>query len=121
MKSADFVVCCTVGMLPILYASNGSSSITTVGCTRWPRRWIQDWPFQVSGPLGSDFVRSLARADPTSPSGIVIFFCVTYGPGVNFPSWWGNDVWQNTYDNNGTSWLDIPAVGYFGPPNGTWS
>lgn len=54
-------------------------------------------------------------------SGIVIFFAVTYGPGVQFPSWWGNDVWQNTADNNGTPWLQVPAVGYFGGANGTWS
>ncbi|KAI1134035.1 small oligopeptide transporter [Hypoxylon sp. FL0543] len=54
-------------------------------------------------------------------SGIVIFFAVTYGPNVQFPDWWGNTVWQNTADGQGLPWLSMPDVGYFGPPNGTWS
>ncbi|KAH9896261.1 OPT family small oligopeptide transporter [Xylariomycetidae sp. FL2044] len=53
-------------------------------------------------------------------SGIVIFFAITYGPGITFPDWWGNTVWQNTADGLGTPWLQMPDVGYFGPPNGTW-
>lgn len=99
-------------------------------------------------------------------SGIVIFFAITYGPGLEFPSCtcnplqlrtdprcaiqafffllgqvgsyslsvndgdlltlfvftgWGNEVWQNTADNNGTPWLEMPSIGYFGGANGTWS
>ncbi|KAL4894959.1 OPT oligopeptide transporter protein-domain-containing protein [Aspergillus ambiguus] len=53
-------------------------------------------------------------------SGIVIFFCITY-PGAVFPDWWGNTVYLNTADAEGKAWKAIPEVGYFGPPNGTWT
>ncbi|KAE8356743.1 OPT oligopeptide transporter protein-domain-containing protein [Aspergillus coremiiformis] len=53
-------------------------------------------------------------------SGIIIFFCISY-PGAVFPQWWGNTVYLNTADGDGTPWKKIPEVGYFGPANGTWS
>lgn len=73
----------------------------------------------------------------TALSGIFIFFCVSY-PGGKFPNWWGNTgeftlqcivmdaltfeiVFVNTDDGDGTPYLNMPAAGYFGPANGTWS
>ncbi|CDM30689.1 Oligopeptide transporter OPT superfamily [Penicillium roqueforti FM164] len=53
-------------------------------------------------------------------SGIVIFFCISY-PGATFPDWWGNNVYLNTADAQGVPYKSMPAVGYFGPANGTFS
>ncbi|KAK4495351.1 hypothetical protein PRZ48_013682 [Zasmidium cellare] len=55
----------------------------------------------------------------TALSGIIIFFAVSY-PGYSFPDWWGNTVYANTADGNGTAWKAIPDSGFFGPPNGSW-
>ncbi|OTA85845.1 hypothetical protein M434DRAFT_82435 [Hypoxylon sp. CO27-5] len=68
-----------------------------------------------------NYVLAAALDTGLAISGIVIFFAVTYGPNVQFPDWWGNTVWQNTADGQGLPWLPMPDVGYFGPPNGTWS
>ncbi|KAK2036441.1 OPT family small oligopeptide transporter [Colletotrichum somersetense] len=68
-----------------------------------------------------NYVLAAALDTGLALSGIVIFFAITYGPGIEFPAWWGNTVWQNTADGKGLPWLEMPAVGYFGPANGTWS
>ncbi|KAI1376961.1 small oligopeptide transporter [Hypoxylon crocopeplum] len=68
-----------------------------------------------------NYVLAAALDTGLAISGIVIFFAVTYGPNVQFPDWWGNTVWQNTADGQGLPWLPMPDVGYFGPPNGTWT
>ncbi|KAI0014757.1 OPT family small oligopeptide transporter [Xylariomycetidae sp. FL0641] len=68
-----------------------------------------------------NYVLAAALDTGLAISGIVIFFAITYGPEVQFPAWWGNTVWQNTADNLGLPWLELPKEGYFGPPNGTWS
>ncbi|KAK6834130.1 hypothetical protein PG987_008824 [Apiospora arundinis] len=68
-----------------------------------------------------NYVMAAALDTGLALAGIVIFFAVTYGPGVQFPDWWGNTVWKNTADGQGVPWLQMPEVGYFGPPNGTWS
>ncbi|CAG8926891.1 unnamed protein product [Penicillium salamii] len=52
--------------------------------------------------------------------GIVIFFCISY-PGAHFPKWWGNTVYLNTADAECVAYMAVPSIGYFGPPNGTWS
>ncbi|KAI0834343.1 small oligopeptide transporter [Hypoxylon sp. FL0890] len=68
-----------------------------------------------------NYVLAAALDTGLAISGIVIFFAVTYGPNVQFPDWWGNTVWQNTADGQGLPWLPMPDIGYFGPPNGTWT
>ncbi|OTB01636.1 hypothetical protein M426DRAFT_323271 [Hypoxylon sp. CI-4A] len=68
-----------------------------------------------------NYVLAAALDTGLAISGIVIFFAVTYGPNVQFPDWWGNTVWQNTADGLGLPWLQMPDIGYFGPPNGTWT
>ncbi|KAI1344728.1 OPT family small oligopeptide transporter [Xylariaceae sp. FL0016] len=68
-----------------------------------------------------NYVMAAALDTGLAISGIVIFFAVTYGPNKQFPDWWGNTVWQNTADGQGLPWLQMPDMGYFGPPNGTWS
>ncbi|KAK2053163.1 OPT family small oligopeptide transporter [Colletotrichum caudatum] len=68
-----------------------------------------------------NYVLAAALDTGLALSGIVIFFAITYGPNLQFPDWWGNTVWQNTADGKGLPWLEMPAVGYFGPANGTWS
>ncbi|TQN72737.1 Glutathione transporter 1 [Colletotrichum shisoi] len=68
-----------------------------------------------------NYVLAAALDTGLAISGIVIFFAATYGPNAQFPDWWGNTVWQNTADGLGLPWLEMPAVGYFGPANGTWS
>ncbi len=40
-------------------------------------------------------------------SGLVIFFCILY-PGFDFPSWWGNTVYEKTADAAGTPWKQLP-------------
>lgn len=39
-----------------------------------------------------NYVLAAALDTGLALSGIVIFFAVTYGPGVQFPDWWGNTV-----------------------------
>ncbi|KAK5113150.1 hypothetical protein LTR85_010968 [Meristemomyces frigidus] len=56
----------------------------------------------------------------TALSGIIIFFAVSYN-GYTFPDWWGNTVFENTADGLGLAWKQLPARGYFGPANGTWT
>lgn len=68
-----------------------------------------------------NYVLAAALDSGLAISGIVIFFAITYGPNIEFPNWWGNVVWQNTADYNGTPWLPVPSIGYFGGPNGTWA
>lgn len=68
-----------------------------------------------------NYVMAAALDTGLALAGILIFFAVTYGPGVQFPDWWGNTVWKNTADGRGVPWLEMPEVGYFGPANGTWS
>ncbi|KAL9088343.1 MAG: hypothetical protein Q9165_006268 [Trypethelium subeluteriae] len=67
-----------------------------------------------------NYILAAALDTGTALSGIVIFFCISY-PGAVFPDWWGNTVYQNTDDGNGTPYLSMPVSGTFGPPNGTWS
>lgn len=67
-----------------------------------------------------NYVLAAALDTGTALAGIVIFFCVTY-PGAVFPDWWGNTVYQNTADADGVPYLDMPAQGWFGFANGTWS
>ncbi|KAI9708754.1 MAG: hypothetical protein M1820_003709 [Bogoriella megaspora] len=67
-----------------------------------------------------NYVLAAALDTGTALSGIIIFFCISY-PGAVFPDWWGNTVYANTDDGNGTPYLDMPASGVFGFANGTWS
>ncbi|OJD37513.1 small oligopeptide opt family [Diplodia corticola] len=67
-----------------------------------------------------NYVLAAALDTGTALAGIVIFFCVTY-PGGVFPDWWGNTVYLQTADADGVPYLDMPAQGYFGYANGTWS
>ncbi|KAJ9236200.1 hypothetical protein DTO207G8_3212 [Paecilomyces variotii] len=67
-----------------------------------------------------NYVLAAALDTGLALSGIVIFFCVSY-PGASFPDWWGNTVYLNTADGEGLPWKEMPTVGYFGPPNGTWT
>lgn len=67
-----------------------------------------------------NYVLAAALDTGTALSAIIIFFCISY-PGASFPDWWGNTVYVNTDDGNGIPYLDLPAVGYFGPANGTWT
>ena len=67
-----------------------------------------------------NYILAAALDTGTALSGIIIFFAVSY-PGFSFPDWWGNTVFVNTADGEGLSYLPLPARGYFGPANGTWS
>jgi OPT family oligopeptide transporter len=66
-----------------------------------------------------NYVLAAALDTGTALSGIIIFFCIIF-PGGKFPDWWGNTVFLNTADGDGTPYLDMPARGWFGPANGTW-
>ncbi|KAK3626797.1 hypothetical protein LTR56_019615 [Elasticomyces elasticus] len=67
-----------------------------------------------------NYILAAALDTGTALSGIIIFFAVSY-PGYSFPVWWGNTVFLDTADGNGTAWLSMPNSGFFGPVNGTWS
>ncbi|KAL5360526.1 small oligopeptide transporter [Aspergillus floccosus] len=67
-----------------------------------------------------NYVLAAALDTGLALSGIIIFFCISY-PGAIFPDWWGNNVYLNTTDAEGVPWKAMPDVGYFGPPNGTWT
>ena len=67
-----------------------------------------------------NYILAAALDTGTALSGIIIFFAVSY-PGAVFPDWWGNTVFVNTDDGDGTPFLTMPDSGYFGPANGTWT
>ncbi|KAE9983580.1 hypothetical protein EG327_005437 [Venturia inaequalis] len=54
-----------------------------------------------------NYILAAALDTGTALSGIVIFFCILY-PGGKFPDWWGNTVYVNTADGDGTPFLDMP-------------
>lgn len=80
----------------------------------WVKRKFFDWWTKYNYVLAAALDTGLAL------SGIIIFFCVSY-PGAVFPDWWGNTVYLNTDDGLGVPYKEMPASGYFGPPNGTWT
>ena len=56
---------------------------------------------------------------------ILIFFALQYPKNgtigeTTLATWWGNTVGINTADANSSPLWPIPAVGYFGPPPGSW-
>ncbi|TIA25895.1 small oligopeptide transporter, OPT family [Aureobasidium pullulans] len=67
-----------------------------------------------------NYVLAAAVDTGTAVAGIVIFFAVSY-PGYSMPDWWGTTVFANTLDAVGVSNLPLPASGFFGPANGTWT
>lgn len=66
------------------------------------------------------YVLAAAIDTGTAVAGIVIFFAVSY-PGYSMPDWWGTTVFANTLDAVGVPNLSLPASGFFGPANGTWT
>lgn len=67
-----------------------------------------------------NYILAAALDTGTAFAGIIIFFTISY-TGAVFPDWWGNTVFLNTDDAVGVPYLDMPAEGFFGPGNGTWS
>jgi hypothetical protein len=72
-----------------------------------------------------NYVLSAALDSGTAISTIFIFFVLQFPQNgqigiTTIGSWWGNTVYLDTADNNGTALL-VPAVnGTFGPPPGSW-
>jgi len=70
-----------------------------------------------------NYVLSAALDSGVAVSTILIFFCLQYpmngaiGAG-NIAVWWGNTVYLNTLDGQGTALLSPPVNGTFGPA--TW-
>ncbi|KAJ5729537.1 uncharacterized protein N7483_004045 [Penicillium malachiteum] len=65
-----------------------------------------------------NYVLSAALDCGVAVSTVIIFFCITLPAGSL--SWWGNTVYTNTADAEGTPYKALPARGYFGPEKGTW-
>ncbi|KAJ9285646.1 hypothetical protein DTO027B5_6445 [Paecilomyces variotii] len=65
-----------------------------------------------------NYVLSAALDSGVAVSTIIIFFCIIL-PGGTL-TWWGNTVYSQTADGQGTPWKSLPARGYFGPAKGTW-
>jgi hypothetical protein len=70
-----------------------------------------------------NYVLSAALDSGTAISTIFIFFTLQYPKAgtigsTNVAVWWGNTVYENTADYNGTSLNVLPVNGTFGP--GTW-
>jgi hypothetical protein len=70
-----------------------------------------------------NYVLSAALDSGTAISTIFIFFTLQYPKtgtigSTNVAVWWGNTVYENTADYNGTSLNVLPVNGTFGP--GTW-
>ncbi|KAH7104863.1 OPT oligopeptide transporter [Auriculariales sp. MPI-PUGE-AT-0066] len=65
-----------------------------------------------------NYILSAALDSGVAVATIIIFFALQY-PDIKstLDTWWGNKVWQKTYDFKGTSWRKIPQEG-FGPD--TW-
>jgi hypothetical protein len=94
-----------VGLLPIQFRSAFSDCTFTQFFAWWAKY---------------NYILAAALDFGTAFAGIIIFFAVSY-PGFSFPDWWGNNVYLNTADGKGLAWKEMPAVGYFGPANGTWT
>jgi hypothetical protein len=65
-----------------------------------------------------DYILSAALDCGVAVSTVIIFFCITLPAGPL--NWWGNTVYTNTADGQGTPYKSLPSRGYFGPAKGTW-
>lgn len=66
----------------------------------------------------TDYVLSAALDCGVAVATVIIFFCITL-PAGSF-NWWGNIVYTQTADGQGTPYQSISPRGYFGPPKGSW-
>lgn len=93
---------------PATGTNYGSWAIVGLVFGLWVRRrqhgWWQRYKFVLSSALDC----SVAIA------GIVIFFAVFYTGASKGISWWGTDVYQNTCDWKGCSYLSTPKGTTFG-------
>lgn len=110
--------------MPVFFAGLGQlppatginySSWAMVGCffqwfmRRFHFRWWMRYNYILSAALDSGIALSL----------IFIFFCLQYPKGGLNLNWWGNTVWQNTYDSIGMPFYTVAPNSTFGLK--TWS
>ncbi|AOW00236.1 YALI0A03949p [Yarrowia lipolytica CLIB122] len=79
----------------------------------WVRRRYIKWWAKYTYVLSAGFGCGIAL------SGIIMFFALSYRTGTTKApeiDWWGNNAPATGFDGQAGPRLDIPAVGYFGPP-----
>ncbi|KAK7064599.1 OPT oligopeptide transporter [Favolaschia claudopus] len=108
------VFCGGVGAIPAASAYNYAAWALTgfifnYVVRRRHFRWWMRYNYILSAALDAGVAIAL----------IVIFFALNYPKGgIEFPEWWGNTIWMNTYDAMGMPLL-VSETGTFGPK--TWS
>ncbi|RAK78892.1 oligopeptide transporter [Aspergillus fijiensis CBS 313.89] len=72
------------------------------------RKRLYQWWYKYN------FVLSSALDSSVSIAGVVIFFAIFYSGASAHFSWWGTEVYKDTCDYKGCSYLPIPEGGKFG-------
>ncbi|CAL1696243.1 unnamed protein product [Somion occarium] len=108
------LIFCATAVMPPASGINFSSWIMVAAIFQWfMRRYHFRWWMRYN------YILSAALDAGTILSAIIIFFFL-YLPkgGIEF-NWWGNTVWQNTFDAIGMPALTVSPGDIFGPR--TWS
>jgi len=104
--------------LAAMPAASGINYISWITCgfifnyciRRFHFRWWMRYNYILAAALDGGVILSM----------IVIFFSLqSWKTGGISLNWWGNNVWMNTADANGTPFKPLPASGLIGPA--TWS
>jgi hypothetical protein len=77
---------------------------------RYHFRWWMRYNYILSAGLDAGVALGL----------VLIFFTLQLPKGGINLSWWGNNVWMNTADANGTAFYTLQPNQTFGPPPGSW-
>ncbi|KAI0662504.1 OPT oligopeptide transporter [Cubamyces menziesii] len=101
-----------LGQLPPATGINYSAFLTVGAIFQW---WVRRYHFRWW--LRFNYILSAGLDIGVSVGIVLVFFCLQYPKGGVTLNWWGNTVWQNTFDAMG-----MPALlpnGTFGPQ--TWA
>ncbi|GKZ58923.1 hypothetical protein AnigIFM56816_005293 [Aspergillus niger] len=93
---------------PATGTSYGSWAVVGLTFGWFLRRRVYQWWYKYN------FVLSSALDSSVSIAGVVIFFAIYFSGASKGFSWWGTEVYKNTCDYKGCSYLAVPEGGKFG-------
>ncbi|KAF5856357.1 hypothetical protein ETB97_007489 [Aspergillus alliaceus] len=85
----------------------GSWALVGLTCGLFVRKHLYAWWYKYN------FVLSAALDSSVSVAGVVIFFMVFYSGASKHFGWWGTEVYKDTCDWKGCSYLPLPESGKF--------